>query len=134
QLHKVKLKHLPDAVKAIQNTGLSNKGAEGDTVRNITGCPVTGIDPLETFNVRSVIEDAHNFFSGNPDYSDLPRKLKYAITACPYQCCGPEFHGVSLLGVRKDGRNGFAVTSGGGLASTPRMARDLGIFVPEEQA
>jgi ferredoxin-nitrite reductase len=133
QLHKVKLKHLPDAVEEIQNTGLSNKGAEGDTVRNITGCPLVGLDPHEPFDVRPVIEEAHNYFSGNPDYSDLPRKLKFTISGCPLQCNGPEFHGISLLAVKKDGQNGFAVRSGGGLTSTPRIARDLGIFVPEEQ-
>src|SRR5699024_7371583 len=47
QLHKVKLEHLPEAVKEIQATGLSNKGAEGDTVRNITGCSLVGIDTDE---------------------------------------------------------------------------------------
>jgi ferredoxin-nitrite reductase len=134
QLHKVKLKHLPDAVEEIQNTGLSNKGAEGDTVRNITGCPLAGIDPHEPFDVRPVIEEAHNYFSGNPDYSDLPRKLKFTISGCPLQCNGPEFHGIALLAVKKAGQNGFAVRSGGGLTSTTRIARDLGIFVPEEQA
>lgn len=133
QLHKIKLEYLPDAVEEIQKTGLSNKGAEGDTVRNITGCPLTGIDPHEAFDVRPVIEEAHNFFSGNPDYSDLPRKLKFTITSCPLQCSAPEFHGISLLGVKKDGQEGFAVTSGGGLTSTPRIARDLDMFVPKNQ-
>lgn len=133
QLHKVKLKHIPDVMEEIKNTGLSTKGAEGDTVRNITGCPLAGLDSHEPFDVRPTIEEAHNFFSGNPDYSDLPRKLKFTITGCPLQCSGPEFHGISLLAVKKDGRNGFAVISGGGLTSTPRMARDLGIFVPEDQ-
>ncbi len=134
QLHKVKLEHLPDAVEEIKNTGLSNKGAEGDTVRNITGCPLAGLDPHEPFDVRPVIEEAHNYFSGNPDYSDLPRKLKFTIAGCPLQCNGPEFHGISLLAVKKNGQNGFAVRSGGGLTSTTRIARDLGIFVPEAQA
>ncbi len=133
QLHKVKLKHLPDAVQEIQNTGLSNKGAEGDTVRNITGCPLAGLDPHEPFDVRPVIDEVHNYFSGNPDYSDLPRKLKFTISGCPLQCNGPEFHGIALIAVKKDGQNGFAVRSGGGLTSTTRIARDLDIFVPEEQ-
>lgn len=134
QLHEVELDHLPDVIEAIQDTGLTNTGAEGDTVRNVTGCPLTGINPEETFDVRPLIDEVHEFFTGNPDYSDLPRKLKYTITACPLQCSGPEFHGIALLAVVKDGREGFAVKIGGGLASTPRMARDLGIFVPKDQA
>lgn len=134
QLHNVWLRHLPEVIEAIQGTGLTNTGAEGDTVRNVTGCPLTGIDPHETFNVRPVIDEVHEFFSGNPDYSDLPRKLKFTITSCPLQCSGPEFHGIALLGVIHEGREGFAVRVGGGLSSTPRMARDLGIFVPKDDA
>ncbi len=134
QLHEVELKHLPEVVEAVQETGLTNKGAEGDTVRNITGCPLTGLNPHETFNVRPVIEEAHDFFSGNPDYSDLPRKLKFTLTGCPLQCSGPEFHGIALLAVRKDGEKGFAVRTGGGLSSTPRIARDLNMFVPYDEA
>ncbi len=132
QLHKVRLAHLPQVFRAIEETGLTTKGAEGDTVRNITGCPLTGINPDELFDVRPVIDEAHAFFAGNRDYSDLPRKLKFTITGCPHQCSGPEFHGVALLAAVKDGREGFAVRVGGGLSSTPRMSRDLGIFVPVE--
>ncbi|MFB6346406.1 MAG: MoaD/ThiS family protein [bacterium] len=134
QYHNIDLEHLPDVYEAIHNTGLTNKGAEGDTVRNVTGCPLTGINPHETFDVRPVIDEVHDFFSGNPDYSDLPRKLKFTITSCPLQCSGPEFHGIALIAVRKDGERGFAVKTGGGLSSTPRIARDLEMFVPENQA
>src|SRR5699024_11977652 len=95
---------------------------------------LSDIDAQKPLYDRPDINEAHNFFSGNPDYSDLPRKLKFTITGCPLQCSGPEFHGISLLAVKKDGRNGFAVISGGGLTSTPRMARDLGIFVPDDQS
>lgn len=132
QLHKVRLEHLPEVFQAIEDTGLTTKGAEGDTVRNITGCPLTGISPDELFDVRPVIDEAHEYFAGNREYSDLPRKLKFTIIACPHHCSGPEFHGVALLAVIKDGRRGFAVRVGGGLSSTPRIARDLGIFVPEK--
>lgn len=134
QLHKVRLEHLPDVLQAIKDTGLTTTGAEGDTVRNITGCPMTGINPQEAFDVRPVIDEAHDFFCGHREYSDLPRKLKFTITACPHQCSGPEFHGVALLGVIHEGQRGFAVRVGGGLSSTPRISRDLRIFVPEEEA
>lgn len=134
QLHKVRLEHLPDVLQAIKDTGLTTNGAEGDTVRNITGCPLTGINPHEAFNVRPLIDQAHEFFTGDREYSDLPRKFKLTITACPHQCSGVDFHGVALLGVIHEGRRGFTVRVGGGLSSTPRIARDLRIFVPESEA
>src|SRR5438132_1553436 len=38
------------------------------------------------------------------------------------------------IGVLRDGEPGFAVRVGGGLSSVPRLARDLGVFVPKAQA
>ncbi|MDQ4096198.1 MAG: MoaD/ThiS family protein, partial [Actinomycetota bacterium] len=106
----------------------------GDTVRNITGCPVAGIAQDELFDVRPVIARAAKFFYGNRDYSNLPRKHKYTISACPGQCNAPEIHDVALVGVVKDGREGFAVRVGGGLSSTPRLSKDIGVFVPVDDA
>lgn len=133
QLHNVELDHLEDTLSAIEDTGLTTAGAEGDTVRNVTGCPVADIDPHALFDVTPKIDEVHEYFGGNPEYSDLPRKLKFTLTACPMQCSGPEFHGVGLIAVENDGRKGFTVVCGGGLSSTPRMARDLGIFVPLDE-
>src|SRR5205085_3307361 len=42
---------------------------------------------------------------------------------------------ISLIGVvHDDGREGFGVVVGGGLSSVPRIARDMGVFVPKEQS
>jgi sulfite reductase beta subunit-like hemoprotein/molybdopterin converting factor small subunit len=134
QLHHVRLDQLPEVLEEIRRTELTTVGGEGDTVRNITSCPVAGLLPEELFDVRPVIEKAAAYFWGNPDYSNLPRKHKYTISACPGQCNAPEIHDVALLGAIKNGREGFAVQVGGGLSNTPRLARDLGVFVPVDEA
>lgn len=134
QLHWVRLDQLPAVLDAIRATGLTTVGGEGDTVRNVTGCPVAGILAEEGFDVRPVIERVAAFFYGNRDYSNLPRKHKYTISACPGQCNAPEIHDVALLGVVRNGREGFAMRVGGGLSSTPRLSRDLGVFVPADEA
>ncbi|MDQ7030449.1 MAG: MoaD/ThiS family protein [Ardenticatenia bacterium] len=133
QFHWVRLDQLPEVLEAIQGAGLTTVGGEGDTVRNITGCPVSGISRDELFEVQPIIEDVARFFYGNRDYSNLPRKHKYSIAACRFQCNAPEIHDVALVGVIKEGRPGFAVRVGGGLSITPRVARDLGVFVPLDQ-
>ena len=132
QLHNVRLDELPEVLEAVRETGLTTVGGEGDTVRNITGCPVAGILEGEAFDVRPVIEEVARFFWGNPEYSNLPRKHKYGISACPGQCDAPEIQDVALIAVLKDGREGFAVKVGGGLSNIPRLGRDLGVFVPRE--
>src|SRR4029077_15056288 len=114
--------------------GLTSAGACGDTVRNITGCPVAGVAHDELFDVTPVLREAADFFYGNPDYSDLPRKHKIAITACPDACAAPEINCVGLIGALRDGEEGFGVVVGGGLSSVPRVARELGIWVPKDEA
>jgi sulfite reductase beta subunit-like hemoprotein/molybdopterin converting factor small subunit len=133
QLHHVRLDELPAVLGAIEATGLTTVGGEGDTVRNITGCPIAGIQQGEAFDVRPVIDEVAAFFWGNREYSNLPRKHKYGISACPGQCDAPEIQDVALFAVLKDGREGFAVKVGGGLSNLPRLSRDLGVFVPREE-
>lgn len=133
QLHWARLDQLPEVIEAIQATGLTTVGGEGDTVRNITGCPVAGISRDEPFDVTPVIQEVADYFYGNREYSNLPRKHKYTIAACPGQCNAPEISDVALLGVVKDGREGFALQVGGGLSNIPRLARDLGVFVPVDE-
>ncbi len=134
QLHWLELAALPDVFARLEAAGLTTAGACGDTVRNITGCPVAGIAHDELFDATPLVEEAAEFFYGHPDYSDLPRKHKITISACRDRCNAPEINCISLVGVVHEDREGFAVLAGGGLSSVPRLARDIGVFVPKEEA
>jgi ferredoxin-nitrite reductase len=134
QLHWLELGQLPNVFTHLDAAGITTAGGCGDTVRNITGCPVQGLDPYELFDCSDVVEEAAAFFYGNPDFCDLPRKHKYTIAACADRCNAPEINCVALVGVVHEGREGFAVRVGGGLSSVPRISRDLGVFVPKEEA
>src|SRR5689334_13913070 len=135
QLHWLELAALPDVFADLEAAGITSAGGCGDTVRNITGCPVAGLAADELFDSTPVLDAAVAEFYGNPAWANLPRKHKYSIAACPDRCNAPEINCVSLVGtVADDGREGFAVQVGGGLSSVPRIARDLGVFVPKEEA
>jgi ferredoxin-nitrite reductase len=134
QLHYLELAALPDVFDRLDAAALTSAGACGDTVRNITGCPVAGLAHDELFDPTPVLEEAAAFFYGNPDYSDLPRKHKIAITACADACAAPEINCIGLIGALRDGEEGFGVLVGGGLSSVPRIARELGIWVPKTEA
>ena len=134
QLHWLELAALPDVFADLEAAGVTSAGGCGDTVRNITGCPVSGLAADELFDSTPVVEDATAEFYGNPAWANLPRKHKYSIASCPDRCNAPEINCVSLVGVLNDGREGYAVQVGGGLASVPRIARDLGVFIPKEQS
>ncbi len=134
QLHYITLDKFPEILERLKAVGLTTMGGCGDVVRNITGCPVAGVDREELFDVTGLVSEAAGFFYGNREYSDLPRKHKITISACRYHCNAPEINCVALVATRKDGRNGFAVRVGGGQSSTPRLSRHLGVFITPEQA
>jgi sulfite reductase beta subunit-like hemoprotein len=134
QLHYIELGALPEVFARLDAAGLTSAGGCGDAVRNITGCPVAGIAADELFDTQPLVDEAAEFFYGNPEYSNLPRKHKITIAACVDGCNAPEINCISLIGAVDEGVEGFALRVGGGLSSVPRIARDLGVFVPKEEA
>ncbi len=138
QLHWIRIKDLPEVFAIMEGVGLTSKGGCGDAVRNITGCPVAGLDPHELFDSRPVLREVVDYFLSDRDYFDLPRKHKITISTCAYQCNAPEINCIVFVGARQLGpaageRLGFSVRVGGGLSSTPRIARDLGVFVEPDE-
>src|SRR5579863_5572182 len=134
QLHWLELARLPEVFADLERSGVTTAGGCGDTVRNITGCPVQGIAADELFDASPTVTAAAELFYGNPAWANLPRKHKYSISACPDRCNAPEINCISLIGAVDDDVEGFAVLVGGGLSSVPRIARPLGVFVPKEEA
>jgi ferredoxin-nitrite reductase len=134
QLHWLELAALPDVFADLEAAGITTAGGCGDTVRNITGCPVSGIAADELFDSTPVVDAATATYYGQPAWANLPRKHKYSIASCSDRCNAPEINCISLVGALNDGREGYAVKVGGGLSSVPRIARDLGVFVPKDEA
>jgi sulfite reductase beta subunit-like hemoprotein len=134
QLHYLELGALPAVFDQLHAAGLTSAGGCGDAVRNITGCPVAGLGDNELFDTQPLVDEAAEFFYGNPDYSNLPRKHKITIAACADRCNAPEINCIALIGVVHEGVEGFALQVGGGLSSVPRIARGLDVFVPKEEA
>ncbi len=130
QLHWIRLADLPPVFEVLGKAGFTMAGGCGDTVRNVTGCPVSGIAAAELFDVQPLLAEVARFFYGNREYSDLPRKHKITLAACPYHCNLPEMHCIALVGAMHGGRPGFAVRVGGGLSTVPRLSKSLGVFVP----
>ena len=134
QLHHIELSHLPDVFGTLEAHGLSTAGGCGDTVRNITSCPVSGIDGEELFDASATLRELATFFYGNREYSDLPRKHKITVACCPAQCNLPEMHCIALIGHVHDGVEGYSVRIGGGLSTAPRIGRDIEVWAPKEEA
>lgn len=133
QLHSIAMKDLEEIFITLERSGMTSLGACGDVVRNITGCPLAGISKRELFDVRVLVTELTHFFEGNREYSDLPRKHKITVSACPDQCNVPEIHCQAFVGILRGDERGFALRLGGGLSTVPRLSQNLGVFVPFEE-
>ena len=137
QLHWLSIESLPDALDTLWSAGLTTKGSCGDDTRNITGCPLAGLDADEICDASELALQANQMLLGNPDFYNLPRKFKIGITGCRVWCSYPEINDLGLTALTRivDGREeiGFSVRVGGGLSAEPHFAVRLNAFVRREQ-
>ncbi len=133
QFHWLTVEDLPAAIAVLNEAGLTTVGACGDITRNICGCPVAGIDPHEIYDCRPIIEQVTNYFLGNKEFSDLPRKYKISISGCPIHCNQPEINDLGIQAVHRGKEIGFHVRVGGGLSTQPHFAQKLDMFIKPEQ-
>ena len=139
QFHFVKLENVPAAMRLLADCGLTTREACGNTVRNVTACPVAGICPGEAFDVTPYALGVSRYLLRHPDFHDLPRKFKIAFSGCEEDggCAVAGIHDVGLIaqvrGSNGTAHRGFKVLVGGGLGSLPTEAAVLVNFLPEEE-
>ena len=137
QLHWVRAQEIPEILHQLEAVGITTLGACGDVLRNLVGCPLAGLTAQEYFDATPALLETHAFFTGNPDFANLPRKYKVSIGACREQCWHPEIHCVSFVGMEKgegaQRRVGFDLRVGGGLSTQWFFAQRLNLFVPAQR-
>jgi sulfite reductase beta subunit-like hemoprotein len=139
QFHFVKLENVGAAMRLLADAGLTTREACGNTVRNVTACPVAGICPGEAFDVTPYALGVSRYLLRHPDFHDLPRKFKIAFSGCENDgdCAVAGIHDVGLIaqvrGSNGTSHRGFKVLVGGGLGSLPTEAAVLKDFLPEEE-
>ena len=136
QLHWIRIEDLPAVIRALSDVGITTLGACGDVTRNVTGCPVAGVDADEIADASPLALAATDMLNGSPDFYNLPRKFKISITGCRVWCSYPEINDVALTALRHPytGLPGFSLRVGGGLSTDPHLAPRLDAFIPWHQA
>jgi len=138
QLHWLTIDALPKVVDALTAVGLSPKGACGDVVRNVTGCPLAGIDGHELIDASPLAVEIAHKLTANPDFYNLPRKFKISVTGCPLWCTYPEINDLALTAIKRvvDGKEeiGYTLRVGGGLSTEPHLAVRIPAFIRQDQA
>ena len=133
QLHWVTIESLPDVLEALWQVGLNTTGACGDVTRNVTGCPVAGVDADEIIDASPLVLEASQLLAGNADFYNLPRKFKISITGCRVWCPYPEINDIGLTAqtriVGGSPEIGFSLRVAGGLSTEPYLGARLDAFV-----
>ena len=137
QLHWITIETLPEVIEALADCGLVTMGACGDVTRNITGCPLAGVDADEICDASPLALEATRALVGNADFYNLPRKFKISITGCRVWCAYPEINDIGLTAIRREAGNGseigFSLRIGGGLSTDPHLGVRLNAFVQWSQ-
>jgi ferredoxin-nitrite reductase len=135
QMHWIKMEDVPEIWRRLEEVGMTTVQACGDSARNVLCCPVSGLGREEIINAYPVAQAISDYFTGNREYANLPRKFKMSVTGCVEDCAQAEINDIGLLPARyEDGTVGFNVRVGGGLSDGPRMASDIDVFVRPEEA
>ena len=133
QLHWVTIESLPEVLEGLWAVGLNTTGACGDVVRNITGCPVAGIDADEIVDASPLVLEASKLLAGNAEFYNLPRKFKISIAGCNSWCSYPEINDIGLTAItrQRNGKpeEGFSLRVAGGLSAEPYLGARLNAFV-----
>ncbi len=138
QLHYIHIEDTPDLMRRLAAVGITTREACGNTVRNVTACPLAGVCHDEAFDVTPYSKAVAYFLLGHDDTQDFGRKFKIAFSGCEQHACGlVRMHDLGFLARVKevDGelKRGFTVFVGGGLGTIPYQAQVIAEFATEEE-
>lgn len=138
QLHFVHIEDTPALMRRLAAVGITTREACGNSVRNVTACPLAGVCRDETFDVTPYSKAIAQFLLGHPDAQDFGRKFKVAFSGCAQHSCGlVMMHDLGFVARTRDredkSERGFEVYVGGGLGAVPHRAKLFSEFVGEAE-
>jgi sulfite reductase (NADPH) hemoprotein beta-component len=132
QLHHVPLAETGAVLRRLASDGVTTREACGNTIRNITACPLAGVCPREHTDVTKHLDGAVAHFLRNPLNQQMPRKFKISFSGCEADCAQGLIHDLGIVATRRGERSGFTVLAGGGLGHKPHEAITVAEFIEEK--
>ncbi len=134
QYHWIRVEDVPTIWQRLEAVGLHTQEACGDCPRVILGSPVAGIAADEIIDGTDAIERIEREYIGDQAYSNLPRKLKTAISGHPSHDTVPQINDIAFVGVvHPEHGPGWDLWVGGGLSTNPMLAQRLGAWIPDAE-
>src|ERR1044072_1357527 len=110
QLHFVHIDDAPDIFRRLAAVGITTREACGNSVRNVTACPLAGVCNTETFDVTPNAKATAFYLLGHPDTQDFGRKFKIAFSGCKDEACAlVSLHCLGGIPALRAGKRGFAL-------------------------
>lgn len=132
QYHWIRVEDMPEIWNRLDAVGLQTTEACGDCPRVVLGSPLAGDSKYEVIDGTPAIDEIVKRYIGKPEYSNLPRKFKTAISGL--QDVVHEVNDVAFIGVEHPEHGpGFDVWVGGGLSTNPMLGQRLGAWVPLDE-
>jgi sulfite reductase (ferredoxin) len=138
QLHFVHIEDTPSLFRRLAAAGITTREACGNSVRNVTACPLAGVCHTETFDVTPYAKACAYYLLGHPDTQDFGRKFKIAFSGCKQEACAlVSMHDLGGIAAKRTidakEKRGFELYVGGGLGAVPHQAKLFDEFLPEEE-
>ena len=133
QYHWIRVEDVPEIWKRLDAVGLQTTEACGDCPRVVLGSPLAGesLDEVHRRHARRSTRSSRRYI-GKPEYSNLPRKFKTAISGL--QDVVHEVNDVAFIGVNHPEHGpGLDLWVGGGLSTNPMLAQRVGAWVPLDE-
>src|ERR1700760_1262371 len=138
QLHFVHIEDTPALMRRLAAAGITTREACGNTVRNVTACPIAGVCRTQAFDVTPYAKATAIFLLGHPDTQNFGRKFKIAFSGCADEACAlVRIHDIGAIAAVKTVNGvetrGFAIYVGGGLGTVPQQAKLCEEFLEEKE-
>lgn len=137
QLHFVSLDRIPELWEKLAEEKITIRGACGNTVRNVTGSAIAGVDPDEPFDITPYAQAAFEYFVRNPICQDMGRKFKIAFSSSEKDTAWSFIHDVGLIPKLREENGqiirGFKMVVAGGLGAQPYISEKLFDFLEEDK-
>ncbi len=136
QIHYVSLERTPELWSLLEEESITMREACGNTVRNVTGSDIAGVDPEEPFDITPYAHAIFEYFLRKPFGQELGRKFKIAVSSSEKDTALVFMHDLGAIPRVKvvDGKEvrGFKVVVGGGLGAQPFLAHTTHEFLEED--
>jgi sulfite reductase (ferredoxin) len=133
QIHYVSLDRTPELWAKLEQDDITLREACGNTVRNVTSSPASGIDPQEPFDVSPYAHATFEYFLRNPICQEMGRKFKISFSSNEDDTAFSYIHDLGFIPKLRGEERGFKVMMAGGLGAQPAIAHIVEEFLPEDE-